>query len=82
MLRVSEETKQRVQQIGRDDFGGASVEETLRRLIDEHWQAAAIAAVTAYRESDPQGWAEYIDEADELSRADATISDHWEEQTG
>lgn len=77
MLRVSDETRQRVLRIGRDEFGGASAEETVSRLIDEHWQATAIAAVHGYREADPQGWADYLAEADDLAQADALISDKW-----
>jgi hypothetical protein len=46
-------------------------------LIDEHWQAAAVAAVHRYRESDPQGWSDYIAEADEFSGVDAPIGDEW-----
>ncbi len=63
--------------IGREEFGGASAEETVRRLIDEHWQIAAIAAVDAYRYEDPDGWAAYLAEADELSGTDVAIVDEW-----
>jgi hypothetical protein len=77
MLRVSDETRERVLQIGRDEFGGASADETVRRLVDEHWQATAIAAVHRYRESDPQGWTDYLAESDELAAADAHITDEW-----
>jgi hypothetical protein len=77
MLRVSDETRERVLRIGREEFGGASADETVRRLIDEHWQAAAIAAVRRYRETDPQGWAEYVAEAEELAGAEAPIGDEW-----
>jgi hypothetical protein len=77
MLRVSDETRERVLRIGREEFGGASADETVRRLIDEHWQAAAIAAVRRYRESDPQGWADYLAEAGELAGADAPVADEW-----
>lgn len=77
MLRVSDETREQVLRIGREEFGGASADETVRRLVDEHWQAAAIAAVRRYRESDPQGWADYLAEADELAGADAPIGDEW-----
>jgi hypothetical protein len=77
MLRVSAETRDRVLRIGREEFGGASADETVRRLIDEHWQAAAIAAVRNYRESDPEGWSEYITEAEEWSSAEAPITDEW-----
>jgi hypothetical protein len=77
MLRVSDETRERVLRIGREEFGGASADETIRRLIDEHWQAGAIAAVRRYRDSDPQGWADYIAEADDWAAAEAPITDEW-----
>lgn len=77
MLRVSDETRERVQRLGREEFGGASADETIRRLLDEHWEAAALAAVQRYRTDDPQGWADYIDEADDLVAADAPITDEW-----
>lgn len=77
MLRVSDETREQVLRIGREEFGGASADETVRRLVDEHWQAAAIAAVRRYRESDPQGWSDYLAQAEESSSADAPISDEW-----
>ncbi len=81
MLRVSDETRRRVQQMGREEFGGASADETVRRLIDEHWQAAAVAAVHRYRESDPQGWTDYLAEADDLAGADAPIGDAWADRS-
>jgi hypothetical protein len=82
MLRVSDETRERVLRIGRDEFGGASADETVRRLIDEHWRATAVAAVHRYRESDPQGWSEYLAEADEMAGADAPIGDEWADSPG
>jgi hypothetical protein len=82
MLRVSDETRARVMRIGREEFGGASADETIRRLIDEHWRAAAVAAVQRYRESDPQGWSDYLAEAGELAGADAPVSDGWAESGG
>lgn len=33
----------------REEFGGASADETIRRLLDAHWEAAALAAVERYR---------------------------------
>jgi hypothetical protein len=77
VLRVSDDTRERVLRIGREEFGGASADETIRRLIDEHWQATAIAAVRRYRESDPQGWADDIAETEESATADAPITDEW-----
>jgi hypothetical protein len=77
MLRVSDETREQVLRIGREEFGGASADETIRRLIDEHWKATAVAAVRRYRETDPQGWADYIAETEEWAGADAPITDEW-----
>jgi hypothetical protein len=82
MLRVSDETRERVLRIGREEFDGASADETIRRLIDEHWRAAAVAAVHRYRESDPQAWSSYLADADELAGADAPVSDGWAESGG
>lgn len=77
MLRVSNQTRESVLRIGRDEFGGASADETIRRLVDEHWRAAAVAAVEQYRRSDPDGWKEYLGEAEQASGADAPIGDDW-----
>lgn len=75
MLRVSDETRERILRIGSEEFNGASADETVRRLIDEHWQNTAVAAVRRYKESDQQGWADYLAGAEELANADAPISD-------
>lgn len=65
MLRVSELTRDRVMQVAAEDFGGATAEEALSMLLDEHWKAKAIAAMDHFRETDPQGWTAYLAEADE-----------------
>jgi len=75
MLRVSDETREQVLRIGREEFGGASADETIRRLIDEHWKSRALAAVHFYRQSDPHGWADYLAEAEELAGADAPLAE-------
>lgn len=77
MLRVSDETREEVLRIAREDYGGVSADETIRRLIDEHWESMAVAAVREFREDDPAGWASYVAEADELAKADAPIADGW-----
>lgn len=73
VLRVSDETREKVLRIGREEFGGASADETIRRLIDEHWKARAVAAMDHYRRHDPRGWADYLAEAEELAGADGPI---------
>ena len=75
MLRVSDETRERILRIGREEFGGASADETIRRLIDEHWRATAVAAVRRYREGDPEGWANSIAETEEWEGVEAPLAD-------
>lgn len=77
MLRVSDETRDRILRIGREEFDGASAEDTVRRLIDEHWRAKAVAAVQRYRETDPEGWSAYIADAEESGQSAAPITDDW-----
>lgn len=80
MLRVTQRTRDRVMQVAADDFDGATAEETLNRLLDEHWEARAIAAMDRFRASDPEGWSAYLAEADQWDRAQAHVADTWDEQ--
>ena len=77
MLRVSDETRERVQHLAREESGGVSANEAIERLLDEHWEAAAVAAVQRYRDGGPQGWATYLAEAEDLSAGDAPVIDQW-----
>lgn len=77
MLRVSDDTRERVQQVARDEFDGASADEAIRRLLDEHWESRAVAAVKHYRAENPEGWNDYLADAEETAQADAAISDGW-----
>lgn len=79
MMRVSQETRDRVLRVAREDYGNASADETVRRLLDEHWQAKAIAAMDHFRAEDPEGWAEYLAEADARQSGDAPVTDPWSE---
>lgn len=80
VLRVSEETRVRLRRLAGEEFDGASDDETIRRLLDEHWEAKTLAAVRRDRESDPQDWGKYLATADELSAADAPV-DGWQPVT-
>lgn len=66
-------------QVAAEDFGGATAEETLNRLLEEHWEARAIAAMDHFRDTDPHGWAEYLAEGDEWDKATAVATDKWDE---
>jgi hypothetical protein len=78
MLRVSEQTRDRVMQVAARDFAGATVEDTLNRLLDEHWEAQAIAAMDHFRASDPEGWSDYLAEADRWDQAQTAAADTWD----
>jgi hypothetical protein len=62
-----------------EDLGGVSADEAIRRLLVEHWQMKAIAALDTYRATDPEGWAEYVAEADREDGASAPAADPWDE---
>jgi hypothetical protein len=79
MIRVDESTRDDLTRVASEDLGGASADETIRRLLAEHWQTKAIAAMDAYRATDPEGWDEYVAEADREDRASAPAVDAWEE---
>src|SRR5215470_11880682 len=57
-IRVDISTRDRLARIADDEFHGASLGETLQRLIDEHEMQAAHAAYARLR-SDPAAWDEY-----------------------
>lgn len=80
MLRVSQRTQERVMKAAKDDFGGATVDEVIGRLLDEHWKARLIRAVDDYSENNPEGWKDYLSEAAEWD-ATAPAADEWNEKT-
>ncbi len=77
MLRVSDETRDRIKRLAQDEFGGASANEVVEHLLDEHWEAAALAAVARTAAEHPHEWTEYLEGAEEFSKVDASISDEW-----
>ena len=51
--------------------------ESMGQPFDEHWHADAVAAVRSYRMDDHEGWIAYLNDADELASADASITEEW-----
>ncbi|WP_322780111.1 hypothetical protein [Frankia sp. Cas4] len=64
--------------VAAEDFGGTSADETVRRLLDEHWQLKAVATMDRFRAQDPEGWAEYLAEGEEWSAVDAPVTEVWD----
>ena len=79
MIRVNQATRDRVMQVADEDFGHVTADEAVNRLLDEHWQAKCVAAVAAYRENDPDGWADYLGQAAGWDEANALVADEWGE---
>ncbi|HEY3606690.1 MAG TPA: hypothetical protein VGL06_04285 [Pseudonocardiaceae bacterium] len=77
---MSQRTRDRVMRVAAEDFHGATAEEVLNRLLDEHWEARAIAAMDHFRATDPEGWSAYLAEADEGDKAAVPVADGWDEQ--
>ncbi|MBQ1023251.1 hypothetical protein [Micromonospora sp. C95] len=80
MMRVSLETREQVLRVAAEDFGGVTADEAVKRLLEEHWRAKAVAAMDHYRAVDPDGWAEFLVESEEWHRAEAPVGDPWNEQ--
>lgn len=75
MIRVSDDTRRRIHRVSHDEFGGASADETIQRLLDEHWKATAVAAVRRTQHDDPDDWAAYIADAQRTADAQAPVPD-------
>jgi hypothetical protein len=81
MIRVSEETRDAINKIAREDFGGVSADEALRRLAREHRRAMWIEQARRMREEEPEAWQDVTSEMVDIANAtagDAAASDPWE----
>ncbi|WP_322754880.1 hypothetical protein [Frankia sp. Cas3] len=79
---MSLEATERVRRVAVEDFGGVGIDETVRRLPDEHWQLKAVAAMDRFRTQDSEGWAEYVAEEEwsavaEIAHTLATRHSRW-----
>lgn len=66
--------------IAAEDFAGATADETLQRLIDEHWERKALLAVDRFRQEDPEGYADYLGEMGEWDATASAQLDSWDER--
>lgn len=63
-IRVSTDNRDRLNELTTQR--GGNVDLTIAYLLDENWKARCIADWDRFREEDPQGWREYVAEADKL----------------
>ena len=80
MMRISDETRDRVMKLAAEDFGGVSADEAVVRLLDLYWQSKCIAAVDEFYAHNPEGWADYLREAEEWDAISAPIADEWDDR--
>ncbi len=67
-IRVTTATRDRLTRLITEQHPGKTVDEVLGLLLDENWRARAIADADRFREEDPQGWQEYLRDADHMDR--------------
>lgn len=74
-LKVSNTTRNRLQQLAADDYDGASVEKTILALIDEHYRNGLIADWDRLREEDPDSFQQILDENEMWDRNSVNPTD-------
>jgi hypothetical protein len=82
MIRVSEETRDAINKIAKEDFGGVTADEALRRLAREHRRAMWIEQARRLREERPEDWRDATAEMQAIAdatAADAVAGDPWEQ---
>ncbi len=80
MMRVAPETRERLMKVAAEDFGGVTADEAVVRLLDIYWQTRCVAAVDDYFQHNPEGWAEYLYEAEAWDAMSAPIAEPWDER--
>jgi hypothetical protein len=77
-LRVSSRTRDEVSKIAAEEFGGATHDEVIATLLVEHHKQSILAAYERLR-SDPEEWADYLDETEQWAELGAaTIAERGE----
>ena len=78
MMRVRPSTRDQIMKIAAEDFAGATADETLQRLADEHWERKAIEAMDRFRRDDPAGYDDYLHEMGKWDATADAAMDPWE----
>jgi hypothetical protein len=72
-IKISTELRDRLVALAASEFGGTTLSDALRRLIEEHEERAALAAYDRLRR-DADEWASYRDES---RLTDNAVGDWW-----
>lgn len=83
MIRVSPETRDAINEIARNDYGGVSADEALRRLAREHRRALWVEQARQLRQEQPEIWeaarSEQVDLA-EATTGDGLANEPWDDR--
>jgi hypothetical protein len=71
-VKIATELRDRLAGVARTDYGGATLAETLQRLVTEHEERAVLAAYDRLR-ADPDEWESYRAE----SRSTDQVAGGW-----
>lgn len=63
-VRVTIDTRNRLNDLLATDYKGMTIDQLVQHLLDEEWKRACLADWDRFRTEDPQGWQEYLREAD------------------
>lgn len=74
-IKLSTKTRDRLLEVAKQDFGGASMEKVMDALMDEHWKATCIAQSDAWRRDHPEEWQEYLRENEMWDRLSPNITE-------
>jgi predicted transcriptional regulator len=75
-IRVSSETRDRLGELA-SEHGFTNVDRTIAFLLNEQWKAKCIEESDRFREQDPDGWREELEEA---TAWDVTLADGLEDE--
>ena len=76
-MSIDPALRDRLAVLAEEEYGGVSLSEALSRVLDDRMVLTAIADMQRYRQTNPDGWNEYLAEADELDTASAPVADAW-----
>ena len=69
-IKIETRLRDRIALVAREHYEGATLAETLNRLVDEHLEQRVMEQYAKLQE-DPEAWADYLSETGEWERAAA-----------
>lgn len=77
-MKVPSDLRDELARVAQDDFGGATLAQALRALLEEHTKRRILEAYGRLR-AQPEEWASYVGELDEWAELSAETARRTEE---